>query len=54
VYGIVVPNVSAGSPEDRLMESDIEVDAVFVTSPWVLFGAAQARGALTDAPSWIL
>ena len=36
------------------MENNIEVDAVFVTSPWVLLEAAQARGGLADAPSWIL
>lgn len=54
VYGIVVPNVSAASPDGRLMENNIEVDAVFVTSPWVLLEAAQARGGLADAPSWIL
>jgi pyruvate dehydrogenase E1 component len=39
---------------DRLAENGTAADVVCVTSPGQLFEAVQARGGLTNAPSWIL
>ena len=39
---------------DRLAEVDIDAEVVVVTSPSLVFEAAQARLGLGDAPSWIL
>ncbi|WP_184440570.1 pyruvate dehydrogenase [Mycobacterium sp. AZCC_0083] len=39
---------------DRLAENGTAADVVCVTSPGQLFDAVQARGGLTNAPSWIL
>jgi len=39
---------------DRLHELGFEADVVVVTSPGMLFEAAQARRGLSSAPDWIL
>jgi pyruvate dehydrogenase E1 component len=39
---------------DRLAQIGIAVEVVCVTSPGLLFEAAQSRDGLSDAPSWIL
>jgi pyruvate dehydrogenase E1 component len=50
--GAVVPE--AVTAAERLAELGHAVDVVVVTSPSLLFEAAQARRGLADAPTWIL
>jgi pyruvate dehydrogenase E1 component len=50
--GALVPEALAAA--DRLTRLDVPTDVVCVTSPGLLFAAAQSRAGLDERPSWIL
>ncbi|NEE51746.1 pyruvate dehydrogenase, partial [Streptomyces sp. SID8455] len=50
--GAMVPEALAAA--DRLAALGVAADVVCVTSPGLLFRAAQARRGLDDAPTWVL